>query len=131
FAARSVRRRCLASARCWMLIIASRILVIITNGRALSLTSLATWRSRLYMPTNLLLNLTVKQLRGAVRVRERIDKLQTQLGRILAAQGPETADPSPKRRKMKRKMSAAARARLSAAAKARWKKVKAKGGKSL
>ena len=83
------------------------------------------------MLTNPLLNLTAKQLRGAVRVRERIDGLQTQLERILGAPKPETADPSPKRRKMKRKMSAAVRARLSAAAKARWKKVKARGGKSL
>jgi hypothetical protein len=83
------------------------------------------------MPSNPLLNLTANQLRRALRVRERIDKLQAQLGLILAAQERETSDPPPKRGKIKRKMSTAARARLSAAAKARWKKVKARGGKSL
>src|SRR5918996_1114396 len=95
-----------------------------------SLTSLAVWRNPLYMPTNPLLNLTVKQLRGAVRVRERMEDLQSQLDRILGVQDSRTADSFPKRRKRRRKMSAAARASLSAAAKARWKRVKARGGKS-
>jgi hypothetical protein len=83
------------------------------------------------MPTNPLLNLTAKQLMGAVRIRERIDKLQGQLERIMGVQETETVDAFHKRRKRRRKLSPAARARLSAAAKARWKKVKARGGKTL
>ena len=83
------------------------------------------------MPTNPLLTLTAKQLRRAVRVRERIDGLEKKLDLILGVQSPGKSDSSPARSRRKRRLSVGARARLSAAAKARWKKVKARGGKSL
>ena len=83
------------------------------------------------MPTNPLLTLTAQQLKRAVRVREKIESLENKLARILGAETPPDADSGPKKAKRRRKMSVAARAKLSAAAKARWKKVKARGGKSL
>jgi len=83
------------------------------------------------MPSNPLLILTANELKRALGIRQRIDNLEKELGRVLDPQSTGKADLSPKKAKRKRKMSAAARARLSAAAKARWKKVKARGGKAL
>jgi hypothetical protein len=83
------------------------------------------------MPTNPLLTLTAKQLKRAVRVRERIESLENKLDRILGTETPPAAVSGARKAKRRRKMSVAARAKLSAAAKARWKTVKARGGKSL
>jgi hypothetical protein len=94
--------------------------------------------------------LSIKQLKRAVKIREKIESLHEELSEIL---GGETPIPRADRRKMsaaarakigaaqrarwakvkgtstkpKRKMSAAGRAAMSAAAKARWKKAKLAG----
>jgi len=72
------------------------------------------------MTTNLLAQLSVKQLKRAVAIREKIETLERQLNKILAAESPSAA--APRRR---RRLSAAAKARISAAAKARWAKFRA------
>jgi len=71
------------------------------------------------MQSNLLTRLSVKDLKQAVAIRERIDGLQRDLDRITGAQAAPVKNGAPRRRQ-KRKMSAAARARISAAMKARW-----------
>jgi len=70
------------------------------------------------MQINLLTTLSVKNLKQAVAIRERIDRLQRDLDRITGAQ----AAPIKNGARGKRRMSAAARAKISAAAKARWAK---------
>jgi len=72
------------------------------------------------MQSNLLTTLSVKNLKQAVSIRERIESLQSQLARITGAQAAPVRNGA--RRRSKRRMSAAARARISAAAKARWAK---------
>ena len=76
------------------------------------------------MQTNPLANLSVKQLKRAVAVREMIERLEAQLGRML---GGEARRPAAPRRR--RKLSAAAKAKISAAAKERWKRYRAHKGK--
>jgi len=71
-----------------------------------------------------LLTLSVKDLRRAVAIRERIDGLQRDLGQIIGAQAAPVENGSPRRKKGK--MSSAARARISAGMKARWAKRKGK-----
>jgi len=70
------------------------------------------------MQSNLLTTLSVKDLKQAVAIRERIDGLQRDLDRITGAQAAPVRNGAPRRRM--RRMSAAARARISAAMKARW-----------
>jgi hypothetical protein len=93
---------------------------------------------------NSLVDISVKQLRRAVVIKQRIAKLETLLADLLNA-SPARAKAGrgarktamvtgrgpgrPKRGTAKR--SAAWRARLSAAAKARWKKAKAAGKSTL
>ncbi len=72
------------------------------------------------MQSNLLTTLSVKDLKRAVAIRERIDGLQRELNRITGLQAAPVKNGDPRRRK--RRMSAAARARISAAMKARWAK---------
>jgi hypothetical protein len=72
------------------------------------------------MQSNLLTTLSVKNLKQAVAIRERIDSLQRDLDRITGAQAALERNGAPRRKQ--RRMSAAARARISAAAKARWAK---------
>src|ERR1043166_1793376 len=72
------------------------------------------------MQSNLLTTLSVKNLKQALAIRERIDGLQRELDRITGAQGAPASNGGPRRRK--RRMSAAARGRISAAMKARWAK---------
>ena len=72
------------------------------------------------MQSNPLTTLSVKEIKRAVAIRERIDGLQRDLDRITGAQRAPVKDGAPRRKK--RRMSAAARARISAAAKARWAK---------
>ena len=74
------------------------------------------------MQSNLLTTLSVKNLKQAVSIPERIESLQSQLARITGAQ----AAPVKNGARSKRRMSAAARARISAAAKARWAKKRGK-----
>jgi hypothetical protein len=75
-----------------------------------------------------LTNLSPAQLRRAAELKERIDSLTSELGRILG--GPVSLNPQPLPPKSGRPgMSAAGRARIAAAARARWAKVRAaKGG---
>ena len=72
------------------------------------------------MQSHLLTTLSVKDLKQAVAIRERIDGLQRELNRITGAQAGPVKNGAPRRKKGK--MSAAARARISAAMKARWAK---------
>jgi hypothetical protein len=105
-------------------------------------------------------SLSAQQLRRAATIKEQIDALQNELGKILgengatrAVSGKRTMSASARARIAaaqrarwakvkgtkpakatgagKRKMSAAARAKIAAAAKARWAKAKAAGRKSL
>jgi hypothetical protein len=76
------------------------------------------------MTTNLLAQLSVKQLKSAVSIRERIHALEGELNKILGGESPRAAAPRKKRR-----LSAAAKARISTAAKARWAKLRATQGK--
>jgi len=75
------------------------------------------------MTTNLLAQLSVKQLKRALAIREKIGTLEAQLGKILDAEPPRGAAP-----RRKRKLSAAAKAKISAAAKARWARFRATRG---
>jgi hypothetical protein len=76
------------------------------------------------MQTNPLANLSLKKLKRAVAVREKIERLETLLGRMLDGGSSRAAAP-PKRRKL----SAAAKAKISAAAKARWQRFRAQKAK--
>jgi len=70
---------------------------------------------------NSLTSLTVKQLKRAIILKEKIDSLNKELAGILGSSGatsPATGQPQ-------RKMSAAGRAAISKAAKLRWAKWKA------
>ena len=69
-------------------------------------------------------NLSAQQLRRAADIKDKIQSLENELGRILGSSTKPVAVIAPKTR---RKMSAAGRAKISAAAKARWAKVRAKG----
>ena len=72
-----------------------------------------------------IINLSAQQLQRAAAIKEQIQSLEKELGRILDSSTKLVAvAAAPKKR---RKMSVAGRARISAAAKARWAKVKAKG----
>jgi hypothetical protein len=75
------------------------------------------------MPSNTFADLSLQQLKQAVAIREKIERLEEELSRIIGG-GPGTpkSGASPRRRKM----SAAARARISARMKARWAKRKGK-----
>jgi len=73
-------------------------------------------------PMNTVRNVSIKQLKRAVIIREKIDSLQRELTQILGGEIPI-------RRVGKRKMSAAARARIGAAQRVRWAKVKGASAK--
>jgi hypothetical protein len=68
-------------------------------------------------------DLSAKNLRRAADIKEKIESLENEIGRIFGSSIKPVAIAAPKKR---RKMSAAGRARMSAAAKARWAKIKAK-----
>src|SRR6266404_5146908 len=76
------------------------------------------------MQSNILTTLSVKDLKRAVAIRERIDGLQRDLERITGPQAAPVRNGAPRRKKSK--MSAAARARISAGMKARWAKRRGK-----
>jgi hypothetical protein len=67
-------------------------------------------------------SLSAQQLRRAAAIKEQIDALENELGKILGGGGATQATNG------KRTMSASARARIAAAQKARWAKVKSKSG---
>src|SRR6266542_1247656 len=95
----------------------------------LTLTLLLPFLYWIPMPSNLLADISLQQLKQAIAIREKIDDLEKELSRIIGGQ-PSTAKagaPAPERKR--RKMSAAARAKISAAAKARWAKFRAKKAK--
>jgi len=69
-------------------------------------------------------NLSVKQLRKAAALKEKIQSLERELGRLLGSTAASTATAVPRRKKFR--MSAAAKAKISAAAKARWARIKGK-----
>jgi hypothetical protein len=66
-------------------------------------------------------NLSAQQLRRAADIKDKIQSLENELGRILGSLIKPVAAVAPKK---KRRMSAAGRARIAAAQKARWAKVK-------
>jgi hypothetical protein len=72
--------------------------------------------------TTQIASISVKQLRRAIRIKERIESLETKLGRIL---GSSNSSPVGGVSKPKRRMSASARRKIAAAQKARWAKFKA------
>ena len=72
------------------------------------------------MQTNPLANISLQQLKQAIAIREEIEILGTQLGRMLG--GESRSATAPRIKRGRRKLSAAARARISAAMKARWAK---------
>jgi hypothetical protein len=76
--------------------------------------------------SSLLASLSPQQLRHAADLKDKIQSLENELGRILGASIKSVAAVAPKK---KRKMSAAGRAKIAAAARARWAKVK--GRKSV
>jgi hypothetical protein len=69
---------------------------------------------------NSISSLSAQQLRRAAAIKEQIDTLQNELGKILGGDGATRVASG------KRTMSASARARIAAAQKARWAKVKGK-----
>ena len=81
--------------------------------------------------SNLLSNVSVKQLKQAIKLREKMEVLQSKLDQLLGSSEGLPAAKGKPGRKPKRKMSAAAKAKISAAAKLRWKKAKASGNSRL
>ena len=69
---------------------------------------------------NTISSLSAQQLRRAAAIKEQIDSLEGELGKIFGGNGATAAVAG------KRKMSASARARIGAAQKARWAKVNGK-----
>jgi hypothetical protein len=66
-------------------------------------------------------------LRKALKVKTRIEALQSKLDTILGAGSGVGDGVATAKRGRKRRMSAAGRARIAAAARKRWRKVKAAG----
>jgi hypothetical protein len=69
---------------------------------------------------NSISSLTAQQFRRAAAIKEQIDALENELGKIFGGDGAPAVSGG------KRTMSASARARIAAAQKARWAKVKGK-----
>src|SRR5438046_4030581 len=80
------------------------------------------------MQSNLLTTLPIKNLKQAVAIRERIDRLQRELHRLTGAQAAPLKNGVPRRKKAR--MSAAARSRISSTMKARWANRRRKQGVS-
>jgi hypothetical protein len=75
--------------------------------------------------------LSSAQLKQIIAIKEQIEQLQAQLGKIVGEPVAATAVASQKPNPKKRKMSAAGKARIIAAQKARWAKIKAAGKAKL
>lgn len=70
-------------------------------------------------------DLSLKQLRDAAVLKEKIEGLQSQLNRLLSGEAQSTPTaPVKKAGKKKRTMSPEARAKISAAQRKRWQKQK-------
>jgi ribosomal protein L15 len=70
------------------------------------------------------MNISASQLRRAADIQDKIESLQSELGKLLGnGSASATASKAPKLKR--RKMSAAARAKIAAAQRARWAKVRA------
>jgi hypothetical protein len=80
-------------------------------------------RYSIFIMANSLANLSVAQLKSAVSLKERIQKLEKKLAAIIGAS--DSAPAAVKVVRRRRKMSAEARAKISAAQHARWAKQKA------
>jgi hypothetical protein len=78
--------------------------------------------------SNLLSNLSVQQLKQAIKLREKMEVLQAKLDHVFGSSESTPAAKGKPGRKPKNKMSAAGRARIAAAQRARWAKVKGKSG---
>jgi hypothetical protein len=74
------------------------------------------------MPSNLLADVTLQQLKKAITIREKIESLEMELRRIIRGGSPGLR----KTPRKKRRLSAAVRAKISARMKARWAKRKGK-----
>ena len=72
---------------------------------------------------NSISSLSAQQLRRAAAIKEQIDALENELGKILGGAAGSSSGAGTG----KRVMSASARARIAAGQKARWAKVKGKG----
>lgn len=72
---------------------------------------------------NAITTLSAQQLRHAADIKDKIESLHGELGRILGSAARSILSPAPASKK-RHTMSAAARAKIAAAAKARWAKVK-------
>ena len=68
-------------------------------------------------------DLSAQQLRRAANIKDKIQSLENELGKILGSSIKPVAAAAPKKR---RKMSAAGRAKIAAGQKARWAKVNGK-----
>jgi hypothetical protein len=66
-------------------------------------------------------DLSAQQLRRAANIKDKIQTLENELGKILGSSIKSVAAAAPKKR---RKMSAAGRAKIAAGQKARWAKAK-------
>ena len=76
---------------------------------------------------NSIADLSVKQLRQVINLKEKIEALEKKLNQLAGSTAKQVAAKAPKK---KRKMSAAGKARIVAALKARWAKYNAaKAGK--
>jgi hypothetical protein len=73
---------------------------------------------------SLLANVSVRQLKKAITIREKIESLEHKLNILL---GSLAGDSTPSVRRGRRKVSAAGRARMAAAQKVRWARLKGKG----
>jgi hypothetical protein len=78
----------------------------------------------LYLPrmNNILVDLSIRELKRAITIREKLDAMQTELHSILGSSADLGG--ASMQRTRKRRMSAAGRAAISAAATARWAKLK-------
>jgi hypothetical protein len=83
---------------------------------------------------NLFSGISVVQLRRALAIREKIEGLERELGRILDNNINGAAESNPSNRRVgkskpgRRKMSAAARGKIAAAQRKRWAAIKSKKG---
>ncbi len=71
---------------------------------------------------NSLSNVSVRDLKRAIKIKAKLENLQARLNEILSATATATSNSAPRNR-----MSAAARKRIGAAQRARWAKLKGKG----
>jgi ribosomal protein L15 len=69
------------------------------------------------------MNISASQLRRAADIQDKIESLQSELGKLLGNGSADTTDSATPERK-RRKMSKAARAKIAAAQRARWAKVR-------